>query len=421
MKVQVGQGQLPSRDAELKDLPRGFWRERDLSVYLRSAKLKTRHQEGRYRSVQGAKITPVPCWAIEIETTRHHVSGGLQTLPLQEDGFYYGATARWATQVVGTGKEKQKWRGLRLRGKLSSTHCFGVVSSAWLVPFALAHRYIVHIPAEVSITKGEDPINVRHDMAKVGRTSLDAFDGSAEDPEEKAIRNWTLTAQKAWTERSRGRSTKLVTEWLDYMGKVSMQDSRSFRVVHTRSRSFYAAVLDPKGRTALGLPFEKATAFVSQDGGELSKVEIPMAGVICDNLLHYIQVRGRQEAYWMSGVFNTRNFERRVMKLARGEPPGIYTIPQKVLADLGLVFDSSNKEHLRVAQLSSVLERKMGEAIRRYLGTEKGVPLAQIDDTDRGPDIPSTISSALMTRLDAKAELTELNDAVESLIREAGG
>jgi hypothetical protein len=108
------------------------------------------------------------------------------------------------------------------------------------------------------------------------------------------------------------------------------------------------------------------------------------------------------------------------MKQARGEPPGIYTIPQKVLSELKLVFDSTNKDHIRVAQLAATLERKMGQSIRDYLGTEKGVPLPMVDDTDRGPDIPVTISSALLARLDAKAELSELNGLVGSLVARGG-
>ncbi len=419
MKVLVASWQLPSRDAELADLPPGFYHERELAVYLRSGRIKTERQQGSYRSIQGATITPIPCWAIEFETTRRRVAEGSQTVPLQESGMYCGVTARWASGVVGTGTEKEKWRGLAMRGPVSSAHCFGVVSSSWLVPFALAHRYVVHIPAELTSKKGEDPLRVRHDFAKGGRKPLDQFAGAPADPEEAAVRAWTLNAQKAWMKDSTDRSTQLVTEWLDYRGKVSIQNPKSIRVVHTRSRSFYAAVLDPRASTALGSPFESATVNVTEDSTLVSKVRIPMAGVIADNLVHYVDVRTRQEAYWISGVFNSRAFEHRVMKLARGEPPGIYTIPQKVLSSLGLTFDPSDSVHQRVAQLATTLERKMMGTIRSYLATEKDVPLAEVDDSDRGPDIPSTISSALMARLDSKPELKELNDLVESLIAQA--
>jgi hypothetical protein len=334
--------------------------------------------------------------------------------------MYRGQTARWAVEVAGTGKEKQKWRGLILHGGLSFRHCFGVVSSAWLVPFALAHRYVAHLPAEVRAGKEAGRLKVRQDLATAGQVSLDRFSDSRRDPEDDTIRAWTMQAQRAWAAESTDRSAELVTGRLDHMKLLSAQKPKSLRVVHTRSRTFYAAVLDPSSNTALGLPFCEASAVVSQDGTTLSRLRIPMAGVVCDNLLHYIEVRSRGEAYWMSGIFNSPVFERRVMKQARGEPPGIYTIPQKVLSELKLVFDSTNKDHIRVAQLAATLERKMGQSIRDYLGTEKGVPLPMVDDTDRGPDIPVTISSALLARLDAKAELSELNGLVGSLVARGG-
>jgi len=416
MKVIVAKGTLPSRDTELKDLPRDFWHERDISVYLRSARTKTSKQEGEYRSTQGATITPIPCWAIEIETTQRKTPKGFQSLPLTEGSLYFGVTARWAGEVTGTGSEKEKWRGIRQRGKISLSHCFSVVSSSWLVPFSIAHRYIVHIPAEPTGSHGREPLRVRHDMANLGKTSLAGFGDDRESIEEAAIRSWTQQSQRAWSKQNTDRSTDLVTQWLDYRGKISIQNPSSYRVVHTRSRSFYAAVVNPQGRTASGLPYNAARVIVTEANRVVSSIDIPIAGVIADNLLHYVNVESKQEAYWMSGIFNSTPFEKLVMKEARGEPPGIYTIPQKVLARLGLVFDSEDDTHLKIAQLAAALEKKMNGTLRKYLSEEKGLNLELVDDTDRGPDIPPTISSALMRRLGAETELRELDNLVLSLI-----
>jgi hypothetical protein len=417
MKVIVLKGELTRRDAELYEIPRKFFSQVDLSVYRKSVEMKIARQEGTYKSRQGATITPVSLWPIEFQTVRRKVGTSYQSLPAKEEGLYLVKTARWASEVVGTGVEKEKWRGLFLGGKCSLPNIFVVVSSAWLVPFALAHRYLVHIPAEIKGKGKAAAITVRHDFAEYRNRRLKLWTNQETAPSEGAIRDWTIQAQKAWNERKTDKSAKLVTERLDYHGTLASQKPKAFRVVHTRSRSFYASVLNPRAHTALGLPFDAVKINTTEGGMIINTTYLPIGGVICDNLLHSVVVDSEDEAYWMMGLFNSKVFCRRVMKKALGEPPGIYTIPVKIMDALNLEFDPSKRLHLELAKIAHLLEEKMNVTLQTYLTEEKGINLEFVDDTDQSPDIPSTISSALMRRLNANIELKQLEDLTSKILK----
>ena len=355
---------------------------------------------------------------MEFQTVRRKAGTDYQILPAREEGLFVVGTARWASEVTGTGTEKEKWRGLSRSGPCALENIFAVVSSAWLVPFALAHRYLVYIPAEVKGRGKTATVTVRHDFADHGSSPLKQWVGMEITPEEKATKDWTVRAQKAWDKNKTDKSTKLVTERLDYQSTLSSQQPKGFRVVHTRSRSFYAAVLGPRGRTALGLPFDAAKIQTREAGKVIDMTYLPLGGVICDNLLHSVVVDSEEEAYWMMGLFNSQAFGRLVMKKALGEPPGIYTIPVKVMAALGLEFDDSNRLHTDLADTAQTLEKKMFEILRSYLVQEKGITIRAVDDTDQSPDIPSTISSALMRRLDAPKQLERLETIAARIMKE---
>lgn len=417
MKINAIKGALPSRDVELSEVPEEFFQEVDLSAYLDSAKLKVASQIGAYQSNQGATITPLPCWAVEFETFRRKTPLGIQYRPKKERGLYVIKTSRWASKVIGTGREKEKWRGVSLKGKCSPNHLFAVASSRWLVPFALAHRYIVYLPVE-SIGEGQQTrIRVQHGYSRYKETPFDSWMDRQLDEETKSIKLWTTQAQRKWNELKTERSPDLITSYLDYRNKLSKQKPKAIRVIHTRSRSFYAAVLNPMAESPLGIPFHSALVKTREGEHILSSSTLPLGGIVCDNKLHYIDVASEAEAYWMVGLFNSRAFREMVMKEARGEPPGIYSLPAKILNRLGLKFDSSDYSHLSMAKVAAELEDQMRKTIRRYIEEEKGIELKFIDDTDQGTEVPPTISSAYTRRLDAEELLNELESLAEIIMK----
>lgn len=418
MKVTQLDGVLPSRDADFDDLKKEFYKERELSSYLDNARMKTAKQEGPYSSLQGATITPQPCWPIHFQTVRRKVGSEYAILPKRVEKSYQIETADWATEVTGTGTSKEKWRGIRLEGAASTSHLFSVVTSTYLVPFAVGYRYLAHLPAEIDGDEQDAEIEMRHDLTKYKDSKIGDWGGGT-DPErnEKAIRDWTVKAQKIWEEIKTKKSKDMVTERLDYQDHyLSSQQPRSYRVVYTRSRSFYAGVIGPEGTTALKMPYTSAKLY-TREGGQIMDTEfLPVEGVICDNKVHTVTVNSEEEAYWLMGLFNSEKFNNIVMSKAEGEPPGIYNIPVKVLNNKGIEYEPSKDNHLRMAELAMEVEEKMNKVVKKYIKENKSVNISNLDDTNASPEIPTMVSSAFTRRLDAEEERREMNEIALDII-----
>jgi hypothetical protein len=414
--VTVLRGTLPDRDAALADLDDSFHAEASLADYLESARLKRAAQTGDYRSTQGANVTPLPCWAVAFETDRRSVGADDVCAPRRPDDTYRLATAARARDLPGPGTAKERWRGTTLSGDCAPAHLYGVVTSTYLVPFAIAHRYLAHLPATPT---GRDPgatLSVHHEYADRGS---DRPGDGVDAADRAAIREWTAAAQRLWEERRTSGAPDLVTERLDDYGKLSRQQPRATRVVHTRSRKLYAAVLDPRGETALGLPLGKARLH-TRVGDAVGRTEtVPTRGVVCDNKLHYLTTGSEGEAYWLVGLLNSDPFEERVMAHASGDPPNIYSLPAKLLGEWGLTYDPDDERHAAIADLAVELETAMTATVRAYLGDEKEVDLADVDDTDAGAEVPRTVTTPYTNRFDEAERLDRLDELVASLLDEA--
>ena len=88
-----------------------------------------------------------------------------------------------------------------------------------------------------------------------------------------------------------------MTEWLNYHGKIEYQKPKALRVVHTRSRALYAAVMNPSSNTALGLPLDKAVLKTRTGIQIIGTTNIPAAGTIIDNMLYSIEVKTADEGF----------------------------------------------------------------------------------------------------------------------------
>jgi hypothetical protein len=59
----------------------------------------------------------------------------------------------------------------------------------------------------------------------------------------------------------------------------------------------------------------------------------------------------------------------------------------------------------------------MKKTLVNYLSDEKEIRPDFVDDTDQSEDVPSTISSALMNRLDDQDSLDELNEVAKRILK----
>ena len=411
---------LPNRDASLLDLAHGRFENIPLLRYIHHGQSQSDSVAGHYASLQGPTITPQPFWCVEFTTISREVSGKKHIQPKTEDQNYIVATARWAN-VEGTGSTKQKWRGLKISGPLSIKNLYGVVTSSWLVPFCIAYRFLVHIPFKLKSSKETSGLTP---VASENKT-LDSFIYQEEQEGSQGIKKWTKLAQNMWKDHKTEKSSHSVLDYLDYHGKMVNQIPNTIRVVHTRSRKLYAAILDPSSETALGFNLSKARIGIRIDEKLINQKQLKLQGCIIDNMLHYIPVKSIKEAYWLVGLLNAKSINDKIMKLAGGERgqeyvPSIYSLPAKFLNERGIVFNIKNEVHNEISHIAKQLESDMGDIIRKYMMENKNIDMNSLDDTDASPEIPSTIETPYTARLNEKFpdKVDKLNSLVDKMLKD---
>jgi hypothetical protein len=411
--IHVLNVELTSRDAKLVELRRGTNVLVPLKDILAAAPSEP-VASGGYESLQGPTITPMPLWMVEVKTFERNVGGELQVSPWLSGDLIGLVTARTAQKVRGTGSEKEKWRKTRMDAPVEPRYIFGIGTSTWLLPFAIGHRSLACLPASIDVDNAR--LRVHHELVKKSSGSLRDFSGAEGGPS-NAIRNWTREAQKAWLLNKKEGGYDEVTKYLDYGGKLRKVKPEALRVIHTRSRKFYAAFLDPSADTALGVPFAEIQLKTRRDGRPGRATNHPLGGVAVDNKVHYVEVASPEEGHWMAAVFNSDLFSSMVMKRSKGEPPNIYSIPAQVLADLGLIFDPASTKHQKVARLGQSLARAMAEKVRSHYLDEKGFDIDALDDTDASPEVPPlTMGKKFRDFLVSLDEWHELNEAVAQIL-----
>jgi len=420
MDIQIIKKTFSKRDADISELNISEdISKKSLELYLKRLKSVAARQSGHYKSKSGVNVTPQPFWCVEFKVVEKKVGKDNVIQPMKKNGYYIVQTTRWARTVSGTGQEKEKWSGHGIRGPISNKFLYSVVTSAWLVPFSIVHRYLAVIPAVPVSNTNDSHLNVLTNIAQDDR--IDQWTVTEDSEDNKTISNWTKTAQNLWETSKKSKSTKLVTDWLDYHGKLTNQKPNTIRVVHTRSRILYAAVLKPFRNTSLGIPLNKAVIKTRSGITIVNTETIPLAGIIIDNLLNSIEVASVDEAYWLSGIFNTTYFGNLTLKKAGGKKgseavPSIYSIPVKILDEHGLVFDASNKIHSDISQLSKTLEKQMGLVVKKYYEKNKSTVIDRIGDTVQSPELDVSISRPFIDRLAKTSnELQELERLVKSL------
>lgn len=413
MKLYKIEATLSNRDAALSEIRRRGIVETDLASVL--PETTERAQTGGYESVQGPTITPSPLWIVEVRTFRRNIGGSIQQGPKVSAGKLMVASSRRASKVAGTGAEKTKWREAAMEGEMQPQYLFNVATSTWLVPFAIGHRFLSTLPA----TETDDGrFQVHHELCQPATQSLRGFSGGTAGPSSE-VRKWTREAQRIWSETKKDASADLVTKRLDYSSLMSRIDWSRPRVIHTRSRLFYAGLLQPSETTALDLPLDKVRLVTREDGKMLTKTEYPVGGTIVDNKVHHIEVRDEDEGYWLTAVLNSEPVTGEIMSRSKGEPPNIYSIPAKVLADFRLKYDPRNSSHQTLTRLGRKLTRQMREEVRKYVVEAKETELSLVDDSDLSPEVPPLNAGRFVKWMQASEDWTETGDLVTALLKKS--
>lgn len=413
MKLYRINATLSHRDASLTEIRKR--RDNIIETELASVlpDVVERVEEGNYESLQGPTITPSPVWIVEVRAFRRNIGGTIQEGPKITSGKVAVASSRRASKVTGTGAEKAKWRDTTIEGEVQSRYLFTVATSTWLVPFAIGHRFLAALPASED---AEGKLQVHHDLAQRATQSLRGFASATGGPSSE-IRKWVREAQRIWSENKKDASAEFVTKWLDYASKLSSVDWSRPRVIHTRSRTFYAALLQPEETTALGLPINKIRLVTRQDAVPLTSTDTPAGGSIVDNKVHHIEVANETEGYWLTMVLNSEAVTNEIMSRSKGEPPNIYSIPAQVLADFRLKYDPRNSTHQSIARIGRKLTMQMRSEVKAYLVESRGIDPALVDDSELSPEVPSLIATRFMKWMREHEDWKETSDEVVRLIR----
>lgn len=422
MKLRIKQlsGRISIRDAGWNEVRRAIdeglleVKELDLREVIRRLRLEVRAPgKSEYRGHQGATITPKSLWAAVVVALQRRGPPKGTDLMFREPNVaaengrdvVYLTLCPSAIRVKGTGTQKEKWRNISPpwedRGvKMCADRLFLVATSAWLAPFAVYHRYLAVLPARFSIRSARDtkiePVSLRHyGNADSVQTTIETEE--KQDLCEKYHSSWLQWAQKEWASRKSKSSPADVSEWVNYQNKLSKQNPGTLKVVWMSRRKLYSAVLIPESTTPLGFPMNrlllKTIRLENGDAQVLREVRLPSRGLplVLDNMLHYIETKYRDEAYWICGVFNSRPFREAIKKFftRKGSPPDIYNLPPKLLAKhIPGGYNPASESHLSVVSLSKRLERICSEAVKKYLEIKLGSLVKTLDDTQDPWNVP---------------------------------
>jgi len=400
-KIVKYSGWLGRRDSSYEDFHRRLRsgdiikQEQSLREIMSKLEKELAELRGKYVGHQGATITPEPLWKVVIKSVRRKVGQIEERSPTFEDNKVIVRTAETARQVKGTGSSKSTWRNIGLEGEICVDNLFCVITSRYLLPFIIIHRYLAVLPAEVS-SEGK---------IRIFNLTLDHF--TARDNEcAKLLERWISSAQSIWRKKKREKQPEYVADWVNMYRKLESQIPNSIRVVWMSRRKLYAAVLNPTKETIFGFPFNKILLKWMLGNRIIEQAILPSGNrtlpVVCDNMLHYVNVESENEAYWLSGIFNSIKFREIVegkAGLGRGRgPPDIYNIPIRVLNErIPDGFNKTDPTYIKIAELSKELERKIGEMVRSYILHVKGKlnEIKALDDTIDPetviPNIPANI------------------------------
>ncbi|MDG6898391.1 MAG: hypothetical protein JRN24_01500 [Nitrososphaerota archaeon] len=402
---------LSDRDAPVSEFLAGEHVEVDLTKRIRSLQAQ-QVQTKEYGSHQGATVTPRPFWVVRVRTATRGGEGASEEItPLVSEDSIQVQSSERASLVIGAGKRKQVWRGISLDGSASSGFLFGLLTSRYVGNFSVLHRDLSYLPA-VTGNGGLDVLHYLAARATAQRTL------EVEDAGERQMRDWVKAAQAEWKAGRKKDQQELCTERLDYNGGLASQPALSHRVVHTRSGNFYAALLNPASEASTGLSLNKLKVKSRRNGKVVGTQSRPLAGVIVDNLLHWIEVGSVVEGYWLVGVLNSDPFISQLEKDVQGRD--FYSAPSRLLARLNLRYDPSNPTHAGIADAAKLIESIKTVYDRELLAAQLGSELSLVDDTDVSPEVPRlkwSFSELCQEKRECSVAFAKINSLVSKMIR----
>lgn len=277
---------------------------------------------------QGATIVPRRCWFVRVV-----VDPNL--------GFDTSAPLVESDASLPT---KKPWHDVFLHGQVEAQFLYGTVISTDLLPFVLQRVRPVVLPVEIDYAGAPCLLNAVEAM-KMGYPNLSA---------------WLRQVEREWKSRKTDASPGEITEYIDYLGKLTAQfpQTRRYVVVYaSAAREMVAAVVDT--RPGFKLPVNGS--------------EVNLAGLAAEHQVYWFATDNRDEAHYLCGWLNSGAVDEAVRPRELWGKHRERHLEKRPL-ELPLPrFSSQNSDHAEMAELarkaSAVTLRIAGHLTSRSLGS----------------------------------------------------
>jgi len=251
---------------------------------------------------------------------------------------------------------KETWKGIEISSEVEASFLYATLLGKHLLPFGYTRLDLVVLPLEIS------EIGVR--MLNKQTALRDGYSG---------LHKWLSQVENLWQAKKKRTTKENVYQWLDYRRKLLSQHSSGYyNVLSGTSGTHIASCV--ANATSGGLEAEGRSA-----NGFFAEVET-----------FFYQTKELNEAHYLCAILNSQYVDEAIKPYQTKGAWGERHIERRPFEALPIAkFDATDKNHLRLAELSQECHRKVAQLalegksigslrnkVRDYLSTE----LHEIDE-----------------------------------------
>lgn len=306
---------------------------------------------------QGATIVPRSFWFVEVKPSPLGFNPDLP--PLE--------TATRAREEA-----KDAYKTVYLKDTVESRFLYATLLSTDLLPFGHLDYRLVVLPIEPE----EDHYKLIDENEARKRGYLN-------------LARWLAKVEKEWEKRRSAKLKKVsALEWLDYRGKLTVQNPKAkYRVIYPDVQRAPIAVVVEKENLIFGI------------GGQ----NIQATNIVVDTTLYACETNDLSEANYLACILNSKTTDERLASLRRRNQKTHPHVHKKIF-DVAPIpkFDAANPTHKRLAELGEACSTKVAQWLARG-GTGNITSIGKL----RG-----------MVRAMLKEELAEIDALVKEILDE---
>jgi len=317
---EVLRGELPIRNAALETAEKAlsiqgapfhlsvmgtssFWSTAD-AVQVAASPYK-----GQF--AQGASIVPRSFWLVDLKTSEYGFNANVPPL----------ISAQTALDLA-----KPAYRACVIEGNVESQFIYATLLPADMLPFGFQRLQPVVLP--VIIKWGDYRLRDADQARQEGFVNL---------------ADWLDKVQAEWRKRGGAKAKKIsAIEWLDYRKKLTGQDPKvRFKTVYATSGTHVcASVVDAKAIAKFG------------------PAGLDLHGFVADTKTYHFDADSPEHAYYLASIINAPCVDRAIKPTQSRGLWGARDVHTKVLNLPVPTFDSSRKQHARLAEIGEACAKR---------------------------------------------------------------